>query len=234
MEGFETRVARLKARINAAECASRRREGGVNVLAVSKTHGAAVIARAYRSGLRHFGENYLQEALAKQSCLGHFDISWHFIGPIQSNKTRLLAQRFAWVQGVDRPKTAERLNAQRPDFLPPLNVCVQVNISGETSKSGVEPNALAALLETVASLPRIRLRGLMAIPAPGGDETDQRGAFARMRELFERYASIYGLDTLSMGMSDDLEAAIREGSTQVRIGTALFGERPEPAAANHP
>lgn len=234
MEGFEARLAHLNARIRAAECAAGRREGEVGLVAVSKTYGAAVIAQAYRYGLRHFGENYLQEALVKQDCLGHFDISWHFIGPIQSNKTRLVAQRFAWAHGVDRQKTAERLNAQRPGFLPPLNVCLQVNISGEASKSGVTPEALPALLEAVGLLPRLRLRGLMAIPAPGEDEMDQRGTFVRMKYLFERYIPIYGLDTLSMGMSDDLEAAILEGSTQVRIGTALFGARPKPAAANNP
>lgn len=234
MEGFEARVARLRERIRAAERAAGRREGETGLLAVSKTHGAAVIARAYRGGLRHFGENYLQEALAKQDCLGHFDISWHFIGPIQSNKTRLLAERFAWAHGVDRVKTAERLNAQRPDFLAPLNVCVQVNISGEASKSGAAPVELSALLEAVASLPRLRLRGLMAIPAPEGGEAELRGTFARMKELFERHASIYALDTLSMGMSADLEAAILEGSTQVRVGTALFGTRTTPDVANHP
>jgi pyridoxal phosphate enzyme (YggS family) len=233
MKGFAARLARLEERIRAAERAAGRREGGVNLLAVSKTHGAQVIAEAYRCGLRHFGENYLQEALTKQDRLGHFDITWHFIGPIQSNKTRPLAERFAWAHGVDRPKTAERLNAQRPDFLPPLNVCVQVNISGEASKSGVVPDALPSLLEAVAYLPRLRLRGLMAIPAPGEDEADQRETFARMKALFERHASVYGFDTLSMGMSDDLEAAILEGSTHVRVGTALFGARPNPDAANH-
>lgn len=234
MEGIEARLARLNERIRAAERAAGRKEGEVGVVAVSKTHGAAVIARAYRSGLRHFGENYLQEALAKQDCLGHFDISWHSIGPIQSNKTRFFARRFAWVHGLDRSKTAERLNAHRPYHLPPLNVCLQVNISGEASKSGIDPEGLPALLEAVALLPRLRLRGLMAIPAPGGNETEQRKTFARMEKLFDRYAPIYGLDTLSMGMSDDLEAAILEGSTLLRIGTALFGARPKPVVANIP
>jgi pyridoxal phosphate enzyme (YggS family) len=225
MEGFAARLVRLEERIRAAERAAGRREGGVKLLAVSKTHDPAVIAQAYRSGLRHFGENYLQEALAKQERLGHFDIAWHFIGSIQSNKTQSLAERFAWAHGVDRAKIAERLSAQRPDFLPPLNVCVQVNISGEASKSGVAPEALSTVLEAVAPLPRLRLRGLMAIPAAG-----QKEAFARMKALFERYAPIYRLDTLSMGMSDDLEAAILDGATLVRIGAALFGARPEKAA----
>ncbi|HLF98781.1 MAG TPA: YggS family pyridoxal phosphate-dependent enzyme [Methylococcaceae bacterium] len=234
MEGFETRLACLKERIRAAERAAGRNEGEVSLVAVSKTHGAVAIARAYRCGLRHFGENYLQEAAAKQDSLGHFDIGWHFIGPIQSNKTRLVAQRFAWVHGVERLKTAERLNAHRPDFFPRLNVCLQVNISGEASKSGVDPREVPTLLEAMAPLPRLRLRGLMAIPAPDDREAEQRGTFARMRELFDRVAPIYGMDTLSMGMSDDLEAAILEGSTQIRIGTALFGARPKPIAANNP
>jgi pyridoxal phosphate enzyme (YggS family) len=184
--------------------------------------------------LRDFGENYLQEALAKQDRLGHFDIAWHFIGPIQSNKTRLVARRFSWAHGVERLKTAERLSAQRPDCLPPLNVCVQVNISGEASKSGVDPDGLPALLDALASLPRLRLRGLMAIPAPCGDATEQRRAFTGMKALFDRHAPAYGLDTLSMGMTDDLETAVLEGTTLVRIGTALFGTRSGSRGANNP
>lgn len=234
MEGFEARLARLYQRIRAAEQAAGRREGEVGLVAVSKTHGAEIIARAYNSGLQNFGENYLQEALAKQDRLGHFDIAWHFIGPIQSNKTRLVARRFSWVHGVERLKTAERLSAQRPDCLPPLNVCVQVNISGESSKSGVDPDGLPALLDALASLPRLRLRGLMAIPAPCGDATEQRRVFAGIKALFDRHAPAYGLDTLSMGMTDDLEAAVLEGSTLVRVGTALFGTRPRPHSANNP
>jgi pyridoxal phosphate enzyme (YggS family) len=234
MEGFAARLARLSKRIHAAERAAGRAESGVSLLAVSKTHSAAVIAQAYRCGLRHFGENYLQEALDKQDRLGHFDIAWHFIGPIQSNKTRLIAERFAWAHSVERLKIAERLNAQRPDFLPPLNVCVQVNVSGEASKSGVTPRALPALLEAVAPLPRLRLRGLTAIPAPSDSFAGQRRAFAQLTRLFQEHAAAYALDTLSMGMSDDLEAAILEGSTQVRIGTALFGARSKPIVVNDP
>lgn len=174
-------------------------------------------------GLRDFGENYLQEALDKQALLGDLTLTWHFIGPIQSNKTRPIAEHFAWVHSVDRLKVAERLSAQRPAELPPLNICLQVNVSGEASKSGCVPEELAALAQAVTQLPNLRLRGLMTIPAPTDDAAEQRAAFARLRAL--RDALNLDLDTLSMGMSHDLEAAIAEGASWVRIGTALFGER---------
>lgn len=198
--------------------------GTVQLLAVSKTKSAEQIAQLYRLGQRHFGENYLQEALAKQQQLAAFNISWHFIGPIQSNKTRLIAEHFAWVHSVDRLKIAERLSEQRPAHLPPLNICLQVNISGEASKSGIRLEELAELVTQVAQLPRLRLRGVMAIPEPEND-------FDRQREPFRQlYAAVKALrrdeiDCFSYGMSGDLKAAICEGSNWVRIGTALFGAR---------
>jgi pyridoxal phosphate enzyme (YggS family) len=221
---IEQRLNVVRRRIHRAEAAAGRPEGSVRLVCVSKTKPAAAIAAAYRCGQRDFGENYLQEALAKQEYLGHFDIVWHFIGPIQSNKTRPLAQRFAWVHGVDRLKIAERLSEQRPESLPPLNVCLQVNVSGEDSKSGIAPAELPELAAAVSRLPRLSLRGLMAIPAPSGNEAEQRAAFRNLRLASEGLAE-YGLDTLSMGMSDDLEVAVREGSTLLRIGTAVFGAR---------
>ncbi|MFN3920575.1 MAG: YggS family pyridoxal phosphate-dependent enzyme, partial [Methylohalobius sp.] len=184
-----------------------------------------VLLQAYLAGIRHFGENYLQEALAKQQALGHCDITWHFIGPIQANKTRAIASRFHWVHSVDRLKVAHRLSQQRPDWLPPLNVCLQVNISGEASKSGVRSEEVRQLAEAVKTLPRLKLRGLMAIPALAKDFRAQREPFQRMREIFEQCSDLR-LDTLSMGMSADLEAAILEGANMVRIGSALFGPRP--------
>ncbi len=215
----------LRRRIRQAERAAGRPEGSVRLVAVSKTHPPAALIAAYRLGQREFGENYLQEALAKQDRLAHFDICWHFIGPLQSNKTRPIAARFAWVHGVDRLKIAERLSEQRPAGLPPLNVCLQLNVSSEASKSGVSPAELPALAAAVAELPRLRLRGLMAIPAPTADTEAQRAAFRAVRRAFEGLAG-HGLDTLSMGMSEDLEAAVSEGATLVRVGTALFGSRP--------
>lgn len=214
----------LRRRLDAAERLAGRPRGGVRLMAVSKTQPAEALMAAYQLGLRDFGENYWQEALAKQRRLAHFDICWHFIGPIQSNKTRPIAAGFSWVHSVDRSKVAERLNEQRPDALPPLNVCIQVNVSGEFSKSGLAPEAVAELVAGFREWPRLRLRGLMAIPAPCHDFAGQRAAFRRLREIFERLPAS-GLDTLSMGMTDDLEAAICEGATIVRIGTALFGPR---------
>ncbi|MCP1724003.1 pyridoxal phosphate enzyme (YggS family) [Pseudomonas citronellolis] len=190
---------------------------------MSKTKPAADIREAHAAGLDDFGENYLQEALGKQVELADLALTWHFIGPIQSNKTRPIAEHFHWVHSVDRLKVAERLSAQRPAHLPPLNVCLQVNVSGEASKSGCAPEELPALARAVAALPNLKLRGLMAIPEPTEDVAAQRAAFARLRELLT--ALNLGLDTLSMGMSHDLEAAIAEGATWVRIGTALFGAR---------
>ncbi|MCP1621960.1 pyridoxal phosphate enzyme (YggS family) [Pseudomonas nitroreducens] len=190
---------------------------------MSKTKPAAAIREAFACGLADFGENYLQEALLKQAELADLPLTWHFIGPIQSNKTRPIAEHFDWVHSVDRLKVAQRLSEQRPANLPPLNVLLQVNVSGEDSKSGCSPAELPTLAQAVAQLPHLKLRGLMAIPEPTEDVAAQHAAFARLRELMQ--ALNLGLDTLSMGMSHDLEAAIGEGATWVRIGTALFGAR---------
>ncbi|NCN88747.1 MAG: YggS family pyridoxal phosphate-dependent enzyme [Gallionella sp.] len=198
----------------------------VQLLAVSKTFGAQAVREAYHAGQRAFGENYLQEALGKIEALRDLPLEWHFIGPVQSNKTRPIAENFAWVHSVDRLKVAQRLAAQRPAQLPPLNLCLQVNVSGEASKSGVAPAELLPLARAVAALPRIRLRGLMAIPAPADDKAAQRGPYARMRGLLQDLQRQgLPLDTLSMGMSHDFPAAIMEGATLVRIGTAIFGSR---------
>lgn len=223
MSTIAENIAKVRERIREAEQACGRPSGGVALLAVSKTKPAAAIREAHAAGLVDFGENYLQEALGKQAELADLALTWHFIGPIQSNKTRPIAEHFHWVHSVDRLKVAERLSAQRPAQLPPLNVCLQVNVSGEASKSGCAPEELPALAAAVAALPNLKLRGLMAIPEPTEDVAAQRAAFARLRELLT--ALNLGLDTLSMGMSHDLEAAIAEGATCVRIGTALFGAR---------
>ena len=206
--------------------AAQRSREEVTLLAVSKTFPDAAIRVAYQAGQLAFGESYVQEALDKIEALRDLPLQWHFIGPIQSNKTRAIAENFSWVHSVDRLKTAERLSAQRPGDLPPLNVCIQVNVSGEASKGGVTPDRLAQLAQAVAHLPRLNLRGLMAIPAPTPGVDEQRKPFARLREL-KQQISTQGLilDTLSMGMSDDLSAAVLEGATIVRVGTAIFGER---------
>ncbi|MCB1841603.1 MAG: YggS family pyridoxal phosphate-dependent enzyme [Halioglobus sp.] len=196
------------------------------VLAVSKTRSADEVRAAHACGLCDFGENYLQEALEKMAALEDLPLNWHFIGPIQSNKTRAIAEHFDWVHSVDREKIARRLSEQRPAHLPPLNICLQVNVSGEASKSGVPEAQLPALLGEVAQLPRLRLRGLMAIPAATQDIPAQHRAFARLRTLLEEGRGIAPqMDTLSMGMSGDMDAAIAEGATIVRIGTAIFGPR---------
>ena len=223
MSTIAENIAKVGARIREAAQASQRDCATIGLLAVSKTKPAAAIRLAHAAGLRDFGENYLQEALEKQAELSDLPLIWHFIGPIQSNKTRAIAEHFAWVHSVDRLKIAERLSAQRPPHLPPLNICLQVNVSGEPSKSGCSPQDLPALAQAVSQLPHLKLRGLMTIPQPTEDRAAQRAAFARLRELQERLN--LGLDTLSMGMSHDLEAAIAEGATWVRIGTALFGVR---------
>jgi hypothetical protein len=198
----------------------------ITLLAVSKTFPAKAVRTAYEAGQRAFGESYVQEALEKIASLRDLPLEWHFIGPIQSNKTRAIAESFAWVHSVDRVKIAERLSAQRPQNLPPLNTCIQVNVSGEDSKSGVAPGAVLELAQTVLKMPRIKLRGLMAIPAPAEDLEAQRKPFARLRELMQQLnAHGMQLDTLSMGMSDDIEAAVMEGATIVRVGTAIFGQR---------
>lgn len=213
-------------RIARAAVAAGRDPAGVRLLAVSKTWPAESVREAAAAGQRAFGENYVQEGVAKVEALADLGLEWHFIGPLQSNKTRLVANRFSWVHSIDRLKIAERLAEQRDVHLPPLDVCIQVNVSGEASKSGVAPADLPELARAVASLPRLRLRGLMAIPEPTPDVALQRARFASLRMLRDELnAAGLGLDTLSMGMSDDLEAAIAEGSTMVRVGTAIFGSR---------
>lgn len=223
MSTIAENIAKVGERIRAAAQASGRDLDHIGLLAVSKTKPAAAVREAYAAGIRDFGENYLQEALEKQAELSELPLIWHFIGPIQSNKTKPIAEHFAWVHSVDRLKIAQRLSAQRPTGLPPLNICLQVNVSAEDSKSGCAPAELAALAQAVSQLPNLRLRGLMAIPEPTDDVAAQRAAFARLREL--RNGLPLPLDTLSMGMSHDLAAAIAEGATWVRIGTALFGAR---------
>jgi pyridoxal phosphate enzyme (YggS family) len=220
-------------RISAAAARAGRPPGSVRLLAASKTHPPARIAEAFEAGQRTFGENYVQEALEKMDAMAQLlgeerarGLEWHLIGPLQSNKTRAAAERFDWVQSIDREKIARRLSEQRPAALAPLNVLIEVNLSGEASKSGVGVDGALALARAVAGLGRLRLRGLMAIPAPSDDEAQQRAAFRAVRELFERLrAQGLDLDTLSMGMSDDMEAAIEEGATMVRIGSAIFGPR---------
>jgi hypothetical protein len=227
MQYIHRSLEQVRKNIAAAERLAGRAPGSVHLLAVSKRFGAEAITAAAAAGQRRFGENYLQEALDKIAALRDAGLEWHFIGPIQSNKTRDIAAHFAWVHSVDRARIAERLNAQRAPDLPPLNVCLQVNISAERSKSGVAPEALAGLAAVCAGLPRLRLRGLMAIPAPAGDVTAQRRPYRRVRELFAGLQATHpALDTLSMGMTDDLQAAILEGATMVRVGTGIFGPRP--------
>lgn len=217
----------VRTRIAAAERESGRKQGAVGLLAVSKTWPAEAVREAYVAGQRAFGENYVQEGVAKAQVLADLPIEWHFIGPLQSNKTRAVAQHFAWVHSVDRLKIAQRLAEQRDVHLPPLNVCLQVNVSGEDSKSGVAPDELAALAEGVLTLPRLKLRGLMCIPEPSEDVAVLRARFGLLRSLRDELAGRLGvdLDTLSMGMSQDIEPAIAEGATMVRVGTAIFGGR---------
>ena len=216
----------VQARIACAAAEAGRAPETVVLLAVSKTFDAAAVRALAACGQREFGENYLQEALEKQLALRDLPLLWHFIGPIQSNKTRAIAEAFSWVHSVDRLKIAERLSSQRPSGLPRLQVCIEVNVSGEASKGGVTDAELPVLADAVAALPGLQLRGLMAIPAPAADLVTQRLAFRQVREAFdELIARGHTLDTLSMGMSADLEAAILEGATIVRVGTALFGER---------
>ena len=223
MSTIADNILQVSSRIQAATQAANRSEDSVQLLAVSKTKPAQALREAYAAGLRDFGENYLQEALGKQLELADLPLIWHFIGPIQSNKTRAIAEHFDWVHSVDRLKIAQRLSEQRPADLPPLNICIQVNVSGEASKSGCTPQDLPALAQAISVLPRLKLRGLMAIPEPTEDRAEQDAAFAAVQKL---QASLdLPLDTLSMGMSHDLESAIAQGATWVRIGTALFGAR---------
>ena len=224
------KLAQVHSRIASACAAAGRPVQSVTLLAVSKTFGVDAIAEAHAAGQRRFGENYVQEAVAKVAALDGWTPrpEWHLIGPVQSNKTRVVATTFDWVHSVDRLKVAERLSAQRPAGLAPLSVCVQVNVSGEASKSGVAPADVGAVARAVAALPGLRLRGLMAIPeVAGGEPAAQRRPFAALRMLFEQLRSDgLDVDTLSAGMSDDLEAAILEGATIVRVGSAIFGRRP--------
>lgn len=227
MADIKQQLSAVIARIQEAERRFGRAPGSVALIAVSKTFPLSSITPAIAAGQRRFGESYVQEALPKIEALANTPgLEWHFIGPIQSNKTRAIAEHFSWVHSVDRLKIAERLNEQRPEALPPLNVCLQINISGEESKSGTTADKLLELAQAVTALPRLRLRGLMAIPAPLDDFAAQRAMFARVRHLQEDLIEAgLTLDTLSMGMSDDLEAAIAEGATLVRVGSAIFGAR---------
>lgn len=226
MNQIPQRLKRVLERIDAAAAACGRRAEQIGLLAVSKTKPASDVLAAYQAGQRAFGENYLQDALPKIQGLLDADIEWHFIGRIQSNKTAEISRYFQWVHGLDRLKHAERLSRQRPEQLPPLQVCIQVNLSGEASKGGIEPRDLSALAAAVARMPRLRLRGLMTMPDPDASPTTQRETFAALRRLLDELkAEGLELDTLSMGMSADMEAAIAEGSTIVRIGTDIFGRR---------
>jgi pyridoxal phosphate enzyme (YggS family) len=216
----------VRNRIERAALMAHRPPAGVALLAVSKTAPASYIEEARSAGLTMFGESYAQEAVRKITQLSDLGIEWHFIGPIQSNKTRQIAEHFQWVHSVDRERVAARLNEARPDHLPPLDVCIQVNISGEGSKCGVAPGEERKLARSIAALKRLRLRGLMAIPEPTSDVSLQRSRYALLRRLKDDLTGDgYPLDTLSMGMSQDLEAAIAEGATIVRVGAAIFGSR---------
>ena len=241
MTTIASRLQAVKARISEATGAAGRAPGEITLVAVSKTFPPQAIAEACAAGQTAFGENYAQEGIEKIAALSHLSpkrhvaspegsllrsLEWHHIGPIQSNKTRPIAENFDWVHGIDRAKIAERLSASRPDNKPPLQVCIQVNVSGEASKSGVAPDAVFGLAQTIMRLPRLRLRGLMAIPEPTPDTALQRSRFRMLREIRDDLLRRgVALDTLSMGMSDDLEAAIAEGATLVRVGRAIFGER---------
>lgn len=230
MSSISDNLQAVRQRIDAVARAVLRDPAQVTLLAVSKTFGPQAVIDAAAAGQRAFGENYLQEALDKmaavRSARPDLLLEWHFIGPIQSNKTKLIAEHFDWVHSVDREKIAQRLSEQRSAQLPPLNVCLQINISGEASKSGAAPGQAVALAHKVAALPRLKLRGLMAIPEPAGDIEQQHAPFRQLRQLRDDLqAQGLALDTLSMGMSADLDAAIAEGATIVRVGTAIFGKR---------
>ena len=223
MRSIHDNLQAVRQRISEAAKAAGRDARDVTLLAVSKTQPAGAIAQAFAAGQRAFGENYVQEALEKMDAIASSaqGPDWHLIGPLQSNKTRVVAERFDWVQSIDSEKIARRLSEQRPDGLAPLNVLIQTNVSGEGSKSGVAPPDVSSLAEAMKALPNLRLRGLMAIPEPGAP----RARYAELRALYEKLKSEFGFDTLSVGMSDDMELAIAEGATLVRVGTAIFGQR---------
>jgi pyridoxal phosphate enzyme (YggS family) len=226
MTSIAANLQAVKSAIRHAAQLAQRREETIGLVAVSKFFPVDAVREAFAVGQLSFGESYVQEALDKMAALQDLPLEWHFIGPIQSNKTRAIAENFSWVHSLDRLKIAERLALQRPLDLPPLNVCIQVNVSGEDSKSGLNENELETLVEAVEQMPQLKLRGLMAIPAPADLLAAQRLPFTRLRELFEHLnQQQHKLDTLSMGMSHDLQAAIVEGATLVRIGTAIFGQR---------
>ena len=221
MRSIHDNLQAVKDRIARAATAAGRAPESVTLLAVSKTHPATAIEEAYAAGQRAFGENYVQEAAEKIEALRDREIEWHLVGPLQTNKTRIAAGRFAWVHTIDGERLARRLSGQRSGNLPPLNVLIQVNVSGEATKSGVSTADALPLVEAIRKLPRLRVRGLMAIPEPGAD----RARYRELKELFENLKPRFQVDTLSVGMSDDLETAIAEGATMVRIGTAIFGAR---------
>ena len=226
MTTFSANLQAVLARIDAAARACARNPSEIRLLAVSKTWPASAVCEAADAGQKMFGENYVQEGLDKVAALAGLGFEWHFIGPLQSNKTRRVAETFDWVHSVDRLKIAERLSEQRPSNLPRLQVCLQVNVSGEASKSGVALDEVPELAHRLATLPGLQLRGLMAIPEPLSDYSAQRAPFRQLREIYEALKKNgLALDTLSMGMTHDLEAAIAEGATIVRVGTAIFGER---------
>ncbi|MFZ1573934.1 MAG: YggS family pyridoxal phosphate-dependent enzyme [Chromatiaceae bacterium] len=226
-QSIAARLAAVQNRISAAETRCGRKPGSVALLAVSKRQSVRAIRDAHATGQRAFGENYLQEALAKMADLADLPLEWHFIGQIQANKARQIAEHFRWVHGLDDAHHAERLSCQRPPGLPPLKACLQINVSGEETKNGVPPEEAAALLAACRKLPGLEVVGLMAMPAPAVGEAAQRQPFLALRQLRDRLATPdCPLRELSMGMSDDLEAAISEGATLVRIGTAIFGARP--------
>jgi len=226
MSSIAQSLEKIRTRVTVLERCYERAPGDVSVLAVSKTKPPEAVREAAKAGQREFGENHVQDALTKLDALQGQDLIWHFIGPLQSNKTRVVAARFHWVHSIDRAKIARRLNEQRPEDLPPLEVCIQVNVSGEISKSGVEPHQVEELAAIVSELPRLRLRGLMTLPRPCDTLEEQRRPFAALRGIQEALnAGGLALDTLSMGMTNDMEAAIAEGATIIRIGTAIFGPR---------
>jgi pyridoxal phosphate enzyme (YggS family) len=219
-------LAQVRKRIELACLSAERPANAVHLLAVSKTMPAQAVREAYAAGQVAFGENYIQEGVDKIASLADLPLEWHCIGPIQSNKTKLVAENFAWVHSIDRLKIAERLSAQRPVNLPPLQVCLQVNVDGGSNKSGVTPSELLALAQAVAKLPNLQLRGIMTIPEPAENEAAARAVHHQAKDLFDSLqAAGLSVDTLSMGMTGDLEAAIAEGSTCVRVGTAIFGQR---------